>query len=272
MRSCKYTSNVVKSLTYLMSSEKEELEECLRQLADIEEQLKESPGDHTLVELKTELEDVIKLLQESTSIPEDLGKNSTTPSPPPAAEQPESPSKVIQSPPKNGTDSREYSPKPTFAVGDTILAFTVDKQWRKAKITSVTGSRANPLYTVKFVAENAVETLVSDKIRPVPGREQMPPKPPPPGRTATPSAATSLSTPATKVAKDGREGASKPMPVKMSTTKLLNQGQAKWQDFQRKGVKLGVRKVHSLGDKSIFRTDSKPPSTPAKRPGFKKLG
>lgn len=262
-----------------MSSPQEELDECLQQLAEVNEQIKESPSDETLIELKTELEDVIKLLREQVASstqnaseskqtpPKELPEK-TEPSEPP---RPPSP-KHAPPPPREPTEPRPSQPPQPHAVGDLILAFSADKQWHRAKITSVTGSRESPLYTVKFSVGNSVETVGKDNIRPLPGRDPKAQS----ARESVPavSAPQYSGAPPMKVAKASQEAESKPRPVKQSTAKLLHQGQSKWQEFQRKGVKIGGRKVHALGENSMFRTSDKPPTIgqKPKRPGFKKLG
>jgi survival-of-motor-neuron-related-splicing factor 30 len=232
----------------------EELQEYKAQLASVEEGLQEDPTNDSLLDLKKELGDLIDLLQEALG--QQAPKDRISPSYDVGNEDTKTKSRetsVEELPPS------PVAAKPTrFAVGDTVLAQWVsgDKQFYQAKVTAVTGSIDNSLYTVRFVNyKNTTETLRGDSVRqfkraveqrttsaPVNKRiaDTVPPTPPP---TKRPIDASS----------DKPEKSQK-----MSQAKLLDNQQFKWQQFAKKGIKSRAGRPKTLGETSMFRSPEAP--------------
>ncbi|KAK3682557.1 hypothetical protein B0T22DRAFT_288033 [Podospora appendiculata] len=143
--------------------------------------LRDDPDNAELLGLKSELDQMIQLIDDSIA---EL-KPKTQASAPAAV-----PSKIASPPPADQKWSRENHPAfkkaaaaaaPTppaeekepeiisYQVNDTVLAkwLSGDKGFYPARITSVTGSTTAPVYTVKFKSYDTVETLRSKDIKPI---------------------------------------------------------------------------------------------------------
>lgn len=219
-------------------------------------QLRDDPGNAELKALQDELNNFIELLNEN------IAELKPTQAPKPAARQPSpEPEKWSR---ENHPAFKKAAPPPpeekddapaNYQVNDTIMAkwLTGDKGFYPARITSITGSKADPIYIVKFKSYDNTETLRSRDIRPMSNKRKAdaPPAPaaaappPPPGLV---SSAGATVYPDAK--KDAGDDADKPpKPKKIRNKKELEAGKNKWQDFNAKS-KFGK----SQKKDSMFRT------------------
>lgn len=232
--------------------------------------LQADPDNAELRELQNELEEVISLTQAAIA---EL-KPATAPTP-----QPKKPTAE----PVKEKWSRENHPafkksEPTpaaddnidtianFKANDQVLAkwHAGDKGFYPARITSITGSSASPIYTVKFKADGSTETLRAKDIKPIinPNKRKadgtpvaafIPP--PPPANASVISAAADidpeLANQSRKEPSKVSDGPTRPPKIakKIKANKVLEEGKKSWQDFASKG------KFGKAGKKdSMFRT------------------
>jgi hypothetical protein len=118
------------------------------------QQLRDDPENAELQALQEELSNLIDLLNENIAElrPNQAPKSAVKePSPPP---QPEKWSRENHPAFKKAAPPPEEKEEPlvTYHVNDTVMAKWVsgDKNFYQARITSITGSSAAPIYTVKF--------------------------------------------------------------------------------------------------------------------------
>lgn len=269
----------------------EDKSQYVEQLDLVLASLKDDPGNGDLLSLKEELDTAIQMLDES--IAELMPQKSAAPKPAPKAPSPppvqekwsreNHPAfkKTAAPPAPAAAEEKEDQTPVSYQVNDTVLAKWVsgDRGFYPARITSVTGSAAAPMYTVKFQSYNTVETLRSKDIRPVaaPKRKEapttgasasaspVPPPPPPPSSSSSAappppsapaanggviSAAASMYPKAPQAAgEDGEEGPPAKKFKKIKAKKELEAGKNKWQDFNNKS-KFGK----SNKKDSMFRT------------------
>ncbi|KAM7207329.1 hypothetical protein V8F20_002391 [Naviculisporaceae sp. PSN 640] len=159
-----------------------------------------------------------------------------------------------------------------YAVNDEVMAKWVsgDKAFYAARITSVTGSSSDPVYTVKFKGYDTVETLRGKDIRPVTNpatkrKAELMENVTPSSGTASPA---TVSPPAIAgsngvVVQKGPEkyantpdkaADDKPKPKfkKMKPTKELEANKSNWQNFNAKG-KFGKSGGLPKKKESMFR-------------------
>lgn len=137
--------------------------------------------------LKAELDEMIKMINDSIADiqPSSSSRSAPKAAPAPAAEMPPPPpekwsrenhpafKKQAQEEKERAEAAAreaELAAVPVnYQVNDTVLAkwVTGDKGFYPARITAVTGSSTQPIYTVKFKSYDTVETLRSKDIRPV---------------------------------------------------------------------------------------------------------
>jgi len=181
--------------------------------------------------------------------------------------------------------AEDNEPQQTFRVNDTVLAkwHSGDKGFYPARITSITGSPAVPIYRVKFKSYDTVETLGSKDVKAISSNKDRDnntsgatashkrkadgtpvsapsiPPPPPPSSTPTQSSVISavadidpiLAQQTKKEPSRVSDGPARPakLPKKIKANKELEAGKSKWQDFATKG------KFGKGGKKeSMFRT------------------
>jgi survival-of-motor-neuron-related-splicing factor 30 len=182
-------------------------------------------------------------------------------------------------------EDKEPEAAVVYQVNDTVTAkwLSGDKGFYPARITSVTGSSTNPIYTVKFKSYDTVETLRAKDIRPTAQKRKADGSTaasnsagpvtysPTSGVTVDPAAAAQsssssavmsssgavLTAPANlypqaqQASQEGAEGEDKPRKKfkKIKAKKELEAGKNKWQEFNAKG-KFGK----SQKKDSMFRT------------------
>jgi len=153
-----------------------------------------------------------------------------------------------------------------FKVNDTVLAKWVsgDKAFYPARITSITGSSASPVYNVTFKSYGNSDVIRGNDIKPVSneskkrkadGSTVVPSPPTVAGNSSVISAAANIDPALASQAKkepskvsDGPTRAPK-IPRKVKANKELEAGKNKWQDFAVKG-KVG----RTAKKDSMFRT------------------
>jgi survival-of-motor-neuron-related-splicing factor 30 len=241
--------------------------------------LADDPDNAELLGLRSELEQMIKLIDDS--LVELKPKNQPpkrAPSPPPAEQKwsrENHPAFKKAAPP----EEKEKEPEViSYQVNDNVMAKWVsgDKGFYPARITAVTGSSTAPIYTVKFKSYDTVETLRAKDIRPVAQKRRADGtavSSSTGGAATGPSAAPSPAPPPLALTNDGivlsaaadmypqAQGAGKaagadnndekPRPKfkKIKATKELEKGKNKWQEFTTKG-KFGK----AAKKDSMFRT------------------
>ncbi|POS77987.1 hypothetical protein DHEL01_v203616 [Diaporthe helianthi] len=164
----------------------------------------------------------------------------------------------------------------SYQVNDTVLAkwLSGDKGFYPARITAVTGSSTQPIYTVKFKSYDTSETLRANNIRPISNKRKADGSnpnaanaaasgsvnsPTAPGST-TPGGSTSVnngivltSAPSVypQADKNAADDGEKPVKKfkKIKANKELEKGKSKWQDFNAKS-KFGKTQKKD----SMFRT------------------
>ena len=253
-----------------------EVKEYKLQLETIDQGLQNDPDNAELGSLKQEIEEVITLTESAiaelkpTSAPT---PSVSRPSPAPTNQKkwPKDNHSGFQSSHKRPDLDLEDSNTPaSFSVNDTVTA-----KWRSgdggfytARITSITGSKNDPVYIVKFLKYGTTETLKSRDIKPLSAEARKRKadgisgsSPPIGGQPATTPMNTSVISAAATVdpslAQQAKREPSKvsdgpirpaKIPRKVKANKELEQGKSKWQEFAAKGK-------GSKGKKdSMFRT------------------
>jgi survival-of-motor-neuron-related-splicing factor 30 len=143
--------------------------------------------------------------------------------------------------------------------------YSGDRGMYPARITSITGSKSDPVYIVKFKNYDTTETLRLKDIRPIsnPNKRKADgapavhsPAPPQPQIPGVISAAPDIDEVAAAQHREPSkvsDGPPRPakMPKKIKATKELEAGKNKWQDWASKGK--GMKKV-GVKKESMFRT------------------
>lgn len=236
----------------------EELKEYETQLATIEEDLLEDPTNQSLIDLKGELTDLICLIREAVNegIADDSKedhKEGTFDSEKPLEDDPTN--KYFLN--ENLESTKEFQ---RFNVGDIILAkwLTGDKQYYKAKVTSVTGSSHKPLYTVRFIRKDIkiVETVNSDCVRTLPQNRNKSVNTVLKAQARPHIQAETSSISKLQSADGGQSELGKTKPKHLpSKSQLLDTNKQKWQEFTKKGLKMGKGiKSKKLGESSMFQS------------------
>jgi len=158
----------------------------------------------------------------------------------------------------------EETPAPAeLRVNDTVMAkwVTGDKAFYAARIISITGSKADPIYTVSFKSYGNSETVRSQDIRAIASeskKRKADSTVPTPSTPTTPNSSNVISAAANinpdlvrKEPSKVSDGPARPAKAakKIQATKVLEAGKNKWQDFSAKG-KMGK----AVKKESMFRT------------------
>ncbi|KAK0704164.1 hypothetical protein B0T21DRAFT_353294 [Apiosordaria backusii] len=276
-----------------MSAELEvERQEYENQLELVITSLKDDPDNAELQALKADLEGMIQMINDSIaelkpkSAPAPLQKRQASPPPAPPKEKwsRENHPAFKKAPAPEAPEEKESEVVINYQVNDTVMAkwATGDKGFYPARITSVTGSKTAPIYTVKFKSYDTVETLRAKDIKPMPAQKRkadgistVPPSATgggPSSSSSTPGyGSATAATPAAAVnngivmsaaadmypqaqaaaAAENNNPDEKPKPKfkKIKATKELEAGKNKWQEFTQKG-KFGK----AAKKESMFRT------------------
>lgn len=249
-----------------------EVREYKLQLETIQLGLQNDPDNVELQALKQEIEEVITLTE--TAIAE--LKPAPAPVPPPEPSSPAVKEKWSRdSHPayqagyrKPEAEAEEVQTPTSFSVNDTVTARwkSGDGGFYTARITSITGSKHDPVYFVKFLKYGTTETLKSKDIKPlsvearkrkadnISGSSTPTSQPSNPSViSAAASVDTTLMNQVKREPSKVSDGPIRPakIPRKVKANKELEAGKSKWQDFATKG-KFGKS---GFGKKdSMFRT------------------
>lgn len=245
-----------------------EVKEYKLQLETVALSLQNDPDNGELQSLKTELEEVVTLTE--SAIAELKPAPAAKSQPPPTPVVKEKWSRENHPAYKAGYRSpevevEEQPTQTTFSVNDNVLARwkSGDGGFYNARITSITGSSANPVYIVHFKSYGNTETCYSKDIRPLSNEAKKrkadsisgssTPTPTP----SNPSVISAASTVDTNLAQQAKREPSKvsdgpvrpaKIPRKVKAKNELEAGKSKWQDFAAKSKgKFGKKD-------SMFRT------------------
>lgn len=264
-----------------------EVKEFSLQLETVQAGLQADPDNSELATLETELQEVITLtktaIAELKPKPAVTQTQSTHDTPPPNQKWSKENHPAFQSGfKKAGGASTLAEPEKdepvSYKVNDAVLAKwkSGDRGFYPAKISSITGSSAKPVYIVTFKGYNNTETLLGHEIKPATqhaGQKRKADGPPINPSAATPSNPTEFAGPSSlpgvisaaatvdpALASQARkpepskvgDGPPKPakMPKKIKNNKELEAGKNKWQDFAANKGKMG--KI--MKKKSMFTT------------------
>ncbi|KAI3398235.1 hypothetical protein diail_9712 [Diaporthe ilicicola] len=271
----------------------EEKKAYQEQLDIVATSLNDDPGNAELLALKAELDEMINMINESIADiqPERAAAPSAAPSkktPSPAEPAPEKWSRenhpAFKKAAQEEKDRQEAAAAAaaesaipiSYQVNDTVLAKWVsgDKGFYPARITAVTGSSTQPIYTVKFKSYDTSETLRANNIRPISNKRKADGSNPTAGPSATSGSVSSPITPGAttpggstslnngivltsapsvypQAEQDAAADGEKPVKKfkKIKANKELEKGKTKWQDFNAKS-KFGKTQKKD----SMFRT------------------
>lgn len=264
-----------------------EVKEYQLQLETVQAGLQADPGNAELATLETELQEVITLTK--TAIAELKPKpainqtHSTRDASPPTQKWSKENHPAFQAGFKKAgstpTPAETEKDEPvSYKVNDAVLAKwkSGDRGFYPAKISSITGSSAKPVYIVTFKGYNNTETLLGHEIKPVSQHAGQKRKaegspstssavPPPPstdltGPSPLPGVISAAATVDPALASQARkpepskvgDGPPKPAKIakKIKNNKELEAGKNKWQDFAANKGKMG--KI--MKKKSMFTT------------------
>lgn len=246
-----------------------DIREYEAQLETVEETLLGDTGNAELQNLKAELEEAIivtqSAIQDLAPAPAQQRKQKT---PSPATEEKWS----RENHPAFQPGYRRPGAPPSLAeepqapvalkVNDTILAKWVsgDKAFYPARIASITGSSADPVYYVTFKSYGNSETLRKQDIKPIANESKKrkaddvshSPAPDPPVNVNVLSAAADINPDIEGEARKelGNAGVGPMRPAKparkVKATKQLEAGKSKWQEFANKKNVSKVTKKDSM--------------------------
>ena len=243
-----------------------EIREYKLQLETVALALQNDPDSSELQSLQSELHEVITLT-ESAIAELKPAQDSVKPATPITQEKwsrNDHPAyKAGYKPPE--AEVEEAPTQPVFSVNETVLARwkTGDGGFYNARITSKTGSQANPVYTVLFNNYNTTETCRSKDIRPLSveakkrkadsmsGSSTPVQSANPNVISAAPTVDPSLAQQVKKEPSKVSDGPVRPakIPKQIGAKNVLEANKSKWQDFNTKSKgKYGGKKD------SMFRT------------------
>lgn len=230
-----------------------ELAEYEYQLEQITGALAVDPNNEELLTLKNELENLTQLTKAQLNTVADAAPTTSGKS-----------SVIIDNDRKRKSDATE-----SRKVGDSVLAkwITGDHQFYAAKITSITGNKLDPVYTVKFTEYNEVQTLHGHQLRTINEHKKralesasayaVAPSPvaSPSLPSLKPGPATSSIPPPPPSTVNSSSAASK--SKKSSVKEDLAKNASDWSSFAKSGprTKNKVGKKRAIGESSMFRTD-----------------
>lgn len=211
-------------------SEQAELETYQVQLEQVQVALTSDPDNSELLSLKTQLQELIALTQQSLAVSTAVAASSKAK----AASTPTAP-----------TTSHSWQ------AGDDCLAkYSEDGQWYPARIISVGGSSDKRVFSVVFKGYNSTELVEGTAIKPLPA-----------SYNSSSSYAAGSKRKLSKAEEEEREKKKKKNEKKLEVraTKAKEQvaKQATWQKFAKKSEKKGIHIAGTSGT-SIFKTPDNP--------------
>lgn len=241
-----------------------DIKEYRLQLETIQLGLQNDPDNTELQSLKAEIEEGIALLESTIAelrpAPEPTKPTSTASKEKWSKEQHPAYQAGYR---KSEVEADDSHAQTSFAVNDTVTA-----RWRSgdggfytARIQSITGSKNDPVYIVKFPKYGTVETLKSKDIKPLSVEAKKrkadvlsgssTPVATPTNSSVISAAASVDPTLAQQVRKEPSkvsDGPARPakIPKKVKANKELEAGKGKWQDFVAKGKGGKMAKKDSM--------------------------
>ena len=242
-----------------------EVKEYKLQLETVQLSLQNDPENTELQSLKQELEEVVSLTESAIAElnPPSAPAPVKQPSPPLTKWSKENHPAYQAGYRKPEADTEDSQTPITFAVNDTVSARwkSGDGGYYTAKITSITGSASNPIYTVKFKDYGNTETVSARNIRPlsseakkrkadgISGSSALAPPPSNPNIiSAAASVDPTLAQQARREPSKVSDGPIRPakIPRKVKANKELEAGKSKWQDFAAKSKAGKATKKESM--------------------------
>ena len=243
-----------------------EVKEYKQQLETIQAGLQNDPDNAELQSLKQEIEEVITLTE--SAIAELKPASAPAPAKPFPPLVKEKWSKENHPAYQAGYRKPDAEPEEdhtpiSFAVNDTVSAMwkSGDRGFYTARITSITGSKHDPVYIVKFLKYGNTETLKSKDIKPLSAEAKKrkadgisgssTPVAPPANPSVISAAASvdpALAQQAKKEPSKVSDGPIRPAKIarKVKAKKELEAGKASWQAFAAKGKGAKIAKKDSM--------------------------
>lgn len=249
-------------MTSEVASLEAEVKEYKLQLETVILSIQNDAENQELQALKSELEELITLtestLAELKPIPTPTTKHTAEPPVREKWSKENHPAyKAGYKPPETAeTEDIPLAIQTTFSVNETVLARWKqgDGSFYSARITSKTGSSANPVYTVLFKTDGSTQTCYGKDIRPLSSEAKKRKADTMSGSSTTTTTTTSVATPSSSIisaastvdptlAQQVRkepskvsDGPARPakIPRKVKAKNELEAGKAKWQDFAGK--------------------------------------
>ncbi|KAJ9122483.1 hypothetical protein QFC22_001911 [Naganishia vaughanmartiniae] len=223
-----------------------ELENYQFQLSQVSLALEADPSNAELSSLKLELEEIIALTKQAMGVTAEAvpKKTTTTASPAPAVSVASSSAAKGKAKEASATSGKNYR------AGDEVVARYKDGKWYSARVTVVSGSIDDPLYTIIFKGYNIPTTLPATLLRPV-GTDETGAIPTAGGIKRKPAEMDEREKEKRKKKNEKRQ------EVNAAKTAETNEKKNAWQSFGKKATKKGV-KIGGLEGKSIFRTPDNP--------------
>ncbi|KAJ5223881.1 hypothetical protein N7468_008423 [Penicillium chermesinum] len=250
-----------------MAELEKELKEFKEQLEEVERMLQDTPDDPELLAFKPELQSEIKTREDAIA----AAKNATESAVSAKHAPPNAPSPRDSATPTPVAAQRDEpaQPRVSYSVNDNVLARWVSGNggFFPARITSITGSVANPMYLVSFKGYNTMDNVTLKDLKPLGHESRKRKADSTPGGSASASPAPSpvssgnvitapaeinpaLATKARDDAKNAGDSAGRPSKAsrKGKASRELEAGKTKWQEFSAKSKgKFGKKE-------SMFRT------------------
>ncbi|KAJ9098636.1 hypothetical protein QFC21_004284 [Naganishia friedmannii] len=222
-----------------------ELENYQFQLSQVSLALEADPSNAELSSLKLELEEIIALTKQAMGVTAVAPpKKPTTASPAPVV------SLASSSVAKGKAKESASTTGKNYRAGDEVVARYKDGKWYSARVTVVSGSVDDPLYTIIFKGYNIPTTLPATLLRPV-GTDETGAIPMAGGIKRKPEEMDEREKEKRKKKNEKRQ------EVNAAKTAETNEKKNAWQNFGKKATKKGV-KIGGLEGKSIFRTPDNP--------------
>ncbi|GAA5881798.1 hypothetical protein JCM3774_001283 [Rhodotorula dairenensis] len=239
--------------------DQQELETYEYQLSQIKLGLAKDPNNVEMQTLKTELEDLIALTKEylSSQAPA-AASTSTAAAPSSSASSASTPKSAAAVSASSSTGKAKAAPtasgvKVSYKPGDDCSCRYSDGKWYPARITQISGSTDQPVYTVVFKGYNTPEVVTMNDIRPSNKWDS--------GAAGAEGAggAAGEKRKAGEPTKEDleKERKKKKNEKKAETLKAKAEEQAAkqkgWQSFAKKGTKKGIH-IPGVKGESIFRS------------------
>ncbi|GAA6015751.1 hypothetical protein JCM10207_008785 [Rhodosporidiobolus poonsookiae] len=235
----------------------QEIETYEYQLAQIKQGLQADPSNQEMLNLQTELEDLIALMRAQLPAPT-ASSSSAAPKPKPSTSASASASASPAPSSTAATGAAGAGAKPKFATGDNCSCRYSDGKWYPARITHISGSADQPVYTVVYKGYNTPEVVSASDVRAASKWDN----------GDAPGAGAGGGGGEKRKAEPSRDDSEKERKRKKNEKKAETQKakaeeqgarQKSWQSFAKKGAKKGIS-IPGMSGESMFRSpaDMKP--------------